>query len=114
MNRLGPNRAANGTPSRECPPSASVPGWGCPGWVWSVWHWSGWVAALAILLGGCQPRNEFVPPPPPEVSVAQPVEQPVVETMDFTGTTRATATVELRARVNGYLEKIAFQDGADV
>ncbi|MBX3441101.1 MAG: efflux RND transporter periplasmic adaptor subunit [Planctomyces sp.] len=73
-------------------------------------------AGLCLLLvaAGCAERNEFQPPPPPTVTVSRPIEREVVEVMDFTGTTRARSTVELRARVTGYLERIAFQDGADV
>lgn len=74
------------------------------------------VLFIAVLLSvtGCGPKNEYVAPPPPEVTVALPIEKELAETMEFTGTTRATATVELRARVNGYLERVAFEDGATV
>jgi RND family efflux transporter MFP subunit len=66
------------------------------------------------LLAGCQPKNEFIAPPPPQVTVALPIAKPVADTVDFVGRTEATATVDLRARVNGYLEKILFEDGATV
>ena len=66
--------------------------------------------ALALPLG-CQPKNEFVPPPPPAVTVAQPLQEPVIDYFQTTGITRAKATVELRARVDGYLEQVAFKDG---
>jgi len=69
---------------------------------------------LATVLTGCEQANTFVPPPPPNVTVAQPVVQDVVDYVEFTGTTKATATVNLKARVNGYLERIAFEDGANV
>jgi multidrug efflux system membrane fusion protein len=46
--------------------------------------------------------------------VAQPVSQLVAETLEFTGNTRARATVEIRSRVTGYLQKVAFEDGAHV
>lgn len=69
---------------------------------------------LAVFLTGCQQRNEFVAPPPPQVQVAQPIEQAIVDTIDFSGTTTAFARVEIRARVQGYLHEINFQDGADV
>jgi len=52
-----------------------------------------------------------VPPPPPEVKVSQPLSQPVTEYGEFTGNTQAVNTVKLKARVEGYLEKIFFQDG---
>jgi RND family efflux transporter MFP subunit len=72
--------------------------------------------ALATLLGvgGCGPRNAYVPPPLPEVEVAVPVEQTVTVYDDFTGVTHASETVEVRSRVQGYLESIHFADGADV
>ena len=73
------------------------------------------VALAAVGLGavaGCGSKNEFVPPPPPAVSVATPVTQEVADKLEFTGTTSATATVDLRARVTGYLREIKFEDGA--
>ena len=69
-------------------------------------------AAMAI--GGCQPKNQFVAPPPPQVTVAHPVANDVADSIEFVGRTAATATVDLRARVNGYLENIVFEDGANV
>lgn len=65
-------------------------------------------------LAGCAKRNQFQPPPPPTVTVANPVTREVTDWIEFTGTTRATATVELRARVRGYLQQISFADGAHV
>jgi RND family efflux transporter MFP subunit len=52
--------------------------------------------------------------PPPPVTVSKPVVKEVVEYDDFTGRFEATDSVEIRARVSGYLDKIAFQDGAIV
>lgn len=72
------------------------------------------IAAVLVAVAGCQPRNEFAPPPPPTVTVAHPVERPVVDHVEFTGTTQSTARVDLRARVRGYLEGIHFEDGATV
>lgn len=72
------------------------------------------VLALVAILAGCGKDNVLQTPPPPTVTVAPPYEQDVVETIEFTGNTRAVATVDLRARVSGYLHKIAFQDGAIV
>lgn len=63
-------------------------------------------------LAGCQQKNnEFVEPPPPAVTVATPLERQVTEYFETTGTTRAAQTVELRARVGGYLEEVNFKDG---
>lgn len=69
---------------------------------------------VGVILSGCQPKNQFVAPPPPQVTVAQPIEKPVADSIEFVGRTEATATVDLRARINGYLEKILFEDGANV
>lgn len=70
---------------------------------------------LAGAMAGCQgDRNAFVAPPPPGVALGKPTEQPLVDYLQFTGTTRARETVDLRARVNGYLQKIHFVDGAMV
>ena len=48
----------------------------------------------------------------PEVSISQPVEEPVQETLEFTGRISAVDSVEVRARVTGYITKVAFTDGA--
>jgi RND family efflux transporter MFP subunit len=74
------------------------------------------LSALAVgcLAVGCAPKNAFVPPPPPQVTVAKPVQRDVADSMTFTGWTQATATVDLRSRVNGYLERVEFKDGAMV
>lgn len=50
--------------------------------------------------------------PPPQVRVAQPTRETVIEYLEFTGTTEASASVEIRARVEGFLEKVLFQAGA--
>lgn len=72
-------------------------------------------AALALVplatFAGCGPKNAFVPPPPPEVTVARPIEDQVLDYLEFTGTTQATDRVDVRARVAGYLKEIAFEDG---
>ena len=70
------------------------------------------IAILAAL--GCTEKNEYVPPPPPKVSVAKPQTQELRDYLEFTGTTRATNVVEVRPRVGGYLQSIHFEDGANV
>jgi RND family efflux transporter MFP subunit len=77
----------------------------------SLWIGSAVVAAAVV---GCAKPNEYVQPPPPAVTVAKPVEREIVHQLEFTGSTRATEAVDVRARVNGYLQKIEFEDGADV
>lgn len=68
----------------------------------------------AILGAGCGQRNAYVPPPPPEVIVAVPQVRPATIYHDYPGTTTASEAVELRARVQGYLESINFADGSMV
>ena len=70
------------------------------------------VIALATVGTGCGGGTQVVAPPPPEVSVSQPVEEPVQERLEFTGRITAVESVELRARVTGYIAKVAFAEGA--
>ena len=68
--------------------------------------------AAALAACGCGGGAQVVAPPPPEVSVSQPIEQPVQEKLEFTGRTSAIESVEVRARVTGYITKVAFAEGA--
>jgi len=72
------------------------------------------VTAMAVLAAGCEEKNTFVPPPPPKVTVAKPTRQSVTDYLELTGNSQAINTVKLVARVEGYLEGLHFQDGADV
>jgi len=73
------------------------------------------VAMGAIALAGCNAsRNAYVAPPPPKVVVAQPVEKPVTLYLELTGNTQAINSVDLVARVQGYLESIDYKDGSIV
>ena len=76
------------------------------------------VKACAILFAvawtaGCSQQNAYVPPPPPEVGVAQPLQQTVTIHLEQTGNTVAYNTVDLVARVEGFLTAIKYQDGAE-
>jgi len=64
------------------------------------------VLAAALLTAGC--GGEEIVRQAPEVTVAQPVIRPVQPYVDFTGTTRAVESVEIRARVGGVLEQQLF------
>ncbi|HEY7550790.1 MAG TPA: efflux RND transporter periplasmic adaptor subunit [Hyphomicrobiaceae bacterium] len=73
--------------------------------------------ALAALAAGCdqgQPQTAQREAPLPAVSVAQPVQREVVEWDEYTGRFDATETVEIRARVSGYLNEVRFKDGQEV
>ncbi len=63
------------------------------------------------LVVGCGEKITNVPPPPPKVTVSQPVRREVTDYLESTGNTQAVNTVQLRARVEGYLDKVFFQDG---
>ncbi len=76
------------------------------------WKLTGWVVLAGMLVvPACGERNVYAPPPPPQVTVTQPVRRPVTDYLEFTGNTQAINTVQLRARVEGYLEKVFFNDG---
>jgi RND family efflux transporter MFP subunit len=53
-------------------------------------------------------------PPPPEVTVATPTQRDVTIVHEFVGTTQARESVEIRARVQGYLEKMAYEPASFV
>jgi RND family efflux transporter MFP subunit len=69
---------------------------------------------LALLLTACGDRNIYQPPPPAEVTVAKPEQRKVTLYMEVTGSTAAYNRVDLVARVQGFLEKVGYKDGADV
>lgn len=67
---------------------------------------------VAVWLGGCKDENKFAAPPPPQVGVAHPVQQPVLNYLEGTGNTVAVNQIDLVARVKGFLSAINYQDGA--
>ncbi|MHB8068938.1 MAG: efflux RND transporter periplasmic adaptor subunit [Desulfobaccales bacterium] len=69
--------------------------------------------ALLVIAMACE-RNTYAPPPPAKVTVSQPLKKPVTDYLEFTGNAVAFNTVPLRARVEGFLEKVMFQDGDPV
>ena len=71
------------------------------------------VPGLCLALAGCaQPPAEAPAAAPPPVTVSYPVEREVTDYADFTARTAAVDSVELRARVSGYLDKVNFKEGA--
>jgi RND family efflux transporter MFP subunit len=70
------------------------------------------VAAMGIL-SACE-QNTFVPPPPPKVDVAVPVQRSFTRYLETTGNTAAIKNVDLVARVQGFLQSINYKDGAFV
>jgi RND family efflux transporter MFP subunit len=72
------------------------------------------VIALALLIAGCKKSNQYAPPPPPKVSVAKPIARNVTLYLEATGNTAAVASVDLVARVEGFVQGISYTDGATV
>ncbi|UWU94595.1 efflux RND transporter periplasmic adaptor subunit [Bradyrhizobium sp. CB1015] len=71
-------------------------------------------ATAVIMLAGCEDKNTFVAPPPPKVDVATPVQRPVTRYIEATGNTAPIKSVDLVARVQGFLQTIDYQDGSFV
>src|ERR1700722_10700623 len=70
---------------------------------------------LCIGLAGCAGTPSGGPEATPTpVTVSRPVERYVTDYADFTARTAAVDSVELRARVWGYLDKVKFKEGAMV
>ena len=74
-------------------------------------------AVIAAAVAACSSQaapGEGAGMPPPEVSVATVLSKPVRQWDDFTGRVSAIETVELRPRVSGYVERVAYQEGQEV
>ena len=74
---------------------------------------------LALLIGlgalaACKPANHYAAPPPATVGVAQPEQRTITRYLDTTGTTTAINSVDLVARVQGFLQAQTYKDGAFV
>jgi RND family efflux transporter MFP subunit len=71
------------------------------------------VLAMGTMLTGCgKPPAKTAPPP--VVSVVQPVTRDIIEWDEYIGRLEAPETVEIRARVSGYLDKVHFKEGKEV
>jgi len=74
----------------------------------------GWALAVTVLMAGCGKPREGANQAPPSVTVGHPSEQAVTDYLELTGTVTPSRTVDLVARVTGYLESVNFEDGAMV
>jgi len=68
---------------------------------------------LCSFLPGCG-KPAPPTPPPPSVSVVLPVAREVEEWDEYIGRLESPETVEVRARVSGYLDKVHFKEGSEV
>lgn len=71
---------------------------------------------LATLVAsvGCHSQGGGPPPAPPEVVVATPTAKTITEWDEYPGRVAPVQSVEIRARVDGYLQSVNFRDGATV
>ncbi|MGZ3317860.1 MAG: efflux RND transporter periplasmic adaptor subunit [Isosphaeraceae bacterium] len=74
------------------------------------------LAGMAGVAGCGQAGSQTAPPPTPATQVVYdtPITQVVTDYEDFPGRTDAIYTVEVRARVSGYLKRVYFHDGQEV
>ena len=79
---------------------------------------SGLSALVMLAMIGCgkpvDPGAQPARPPAADVKIAQPLAQDVTEWDEYTGRIEAVSSVDVRARVSGYLEKVNFKAGAKV
>lgn len=69
---------------------------------------------MVLAIPNCRDANEFQPPPPPKVTTAKPLVQTVATFVELPGRTQAIKSVEVRARVEGFLRTIEFVEGSEV
>src|SRR5258708_9676727 len=72
-------------------------------------------ASVALASAACsRSEAQTAPPSPPEVDAAQVLSRVARQWDEFTGRIAAPDAVDIRARVSGYIERIAFKDGDEV
>ena len=77
----------------------------------------GLAVTAGLALAGCgsgEQKEAAAPPPAPSVGVAAVASRDVTPTVSFTGRVEAVDTVQLLARVSGFLDQVSFTEGADV
>jgi multidrug efflux pump len=78
----------------------------------------GWVmlfTGLGLVASGCHRSSPPIAAPQlPVVPISKPVQREVTDYVDYTGRTDAVQSVGIRARVTGYIDRVRFQEGAEV
>jgi membrane fusion protein (multidrug efflux system) len=73
------------------------------------------VLAVCVALAGCKPTEQAAPPTsPPAVGVISVESKAITPFLSFIGRVKAIQTFQARARVEGFLQNIAFHDGQQV
>jgi len=68
---------------------------------------------LALTLVACKSEAP-APPPPPDVKVAEVLQRDVPVYVEAIGETRGSTEIEIRARVEGFIESVDFEEGTFV
>src|ERR1700730_3440508 len=69
------------------------------------------MVVMATVISACGNTQAEAPPPPPEVDAAEVVTKSVRQWDEFTGRIAAIGAVDIRPRVSGYIDRIAFKEG---
>ncbi|MEF3083087.1 efflux RND transporter periplasmic adaptor subunit [Luteimonas sp. SMYT11W] len=82
---------------------------------WRALTATGLAVAVALVVAGCDTQaQEQTQPPPPDVGVAAVLSEQVQDWNDATGRIAAIESVELRPRVSGYVQRVAYSEGDEV
>jgi membrane fusion protein (multidrug efflux system) len=76
----------------------------------------GLIACISLYLFACSEKQaaQAPPPPPPDVSVVETLSRDVPLYLEFVGQTFGLKDIAIRARVEGFLEGLHFQEGGEV
>ena len=69
------------------------------------------LAVCALALAGCDRKPAAAAAPPPPVTVAHPLQKNITEWDEYTGRFQAVETVEIRARVSGFIDQVHVNEG---
>lgn len=82
---------------------------------WRALAATGLAVAVAMVVAGCDTQaQDQTQPPPPDVGVAAVLSEQVQDWNDATGRIAAIESVELRPRVSGYVQRVAYAEGDEV
>src|SRR5512141_1084280 len=70
--------------------------------------------SAALLLAACSTSATPAAPPPPEVAIITVASQPVMNVIELPGRLQAVRTAEVRARVDGIVQRRLYTEGTDV
>jgi hypothetical protein len=78
----------------------------------NLWHFPLALAAVLVLSACGKAPESAEQMPAAKVSVAEVIEQPINEWDEFTGRLEAPESVEIRPRVSGFIDQVAFDEGS--